>query len=246
VIVGSGLLAGAFAEFADDAEWVIFASGVSNSQAAGHEGFEREERLLEMYLSRADQSLVYFSSCGLVDGDTANSPYMRHKKRMEARVLSVPGSVVFRLPQLVGPTSNPHTLVNYLRDKIATGARFELWTNAERNIVDVEDVVAIAGDLLRGGQVGGQAVNIATSRSLPMPEIVQILERVMGKRGNYSLVPRGAPFRIDTTLASQSATRLGIDFGEGYLERAMTKYYGRGHGSHPLNLVHGVNVNGQR
>jgi nucleoside-diphosphate-sugar epimerase len=226
VIVGRGLLAQAFGSvFAENDEWVIFASGVSNSGESNSAEFLREETLLRSSGEKSDGALVYFSSCGLIDGDTADTPYMSHKRRMESLVLSMPRSIVLRLPQVVGYTRNQHTLINYLRDRIVSGERFTVWQNAERNIIDIDDVVAIAGELLRHPNADSRVINIAVERSSLMTDIVKILEDVIGKRGNYTLEPKGAPLRLNTTLTSGAARRLGLDLGQGYLERVITKYY---------------------
>jgi nucleoside-diphosphate-sugar epimerase len=230
VIVGRGLLARAFSSvFAESDDWMIFASGVSNSSESNSAEFLREETLLRSCGEKADGALVYFSSCGLIDGDTADTPYMRHKRRMESLVLSMPRSIVLRLPQVVGRTGNTHTLINYLRDRIVSGEHFTIWKNAERNIIDIDDVVAIAEELLRHPSADSRVINIAVERSSLMTDIVKIVEDVIGKRGNYTLEAKGAPLRLNTVLANEAARRLGLDMGAGYLERVITKYYALPH-----------------
>ena len=227
MIIGRGLLARSFASIFETSEdWVIFASGVSNSQEEDSAAFLREENLLRSHAESTHGKLVYFSSCGLVVGDTANTPYMAHKRSMEALVLALPGSVVFRLPQVVGNSPNQHTLVNYLRDRIISGEHFSVWGNAERNIIDIDDVTAIAVELLRTSEPAHRVINIAAERSSTMVDIVQTMEATIGRRGNYTVEPKGAPLTLDTTLASQAASRLSLDLGNHYLARVIRKYYG--------------------
>ena len=226
MIVGRGLLASAFAPaFEGSSDWVIFASGVSNSGGNDPEEFLREELLLGSWLKKAHTPLVYFSSCGLVNGDTVDTPYMCHKRRMESLVMTMEGAVILRLPQVVGATHNPHTLMNYLRNKIVSGEHFDVWQYAERNIIDVDDVAAIAEELLRAMPADERVVNIAAEKSSPMTDIVHALEEVLGKQGNYSLVPKGNAMPLDSRVASAAARRLGIDLGGGYLRRTIAKYY---------------------
>lgn len=229
MIVGRGLLARAFAPaFEVNKDWLIFASGVSNSQESEQSEFLREESLLTSCIDRDCGTIVYFSSCGLIEGDTADTPYMSHKRKMESLVLATPNSVVLRLPQVVGSSHNHHTLINYLRDRIMSGEHFTVWQNAERNIIDIDDVAAIAQELLRHTKPSARIVNIAANHSSPMPQIVKIVEFAIGKQGNYTLEPKGAPLRLNTDLANEAARRLGIDLGEGYLERVISKYYAPG------------------
>lgn len=228
MIVGHGLLARSFAaRYAEDPTLAIFASGVSNSLEHRASAFERERHALQALQAQGQhRRLLYFGSCGLLETGHPLSPYMQHKQDMEALVLSRAGGVVIRLPQVVGVTPNPHTLTNYLRDKLLSGDRFTLWSKAERNLVDIDDVVAIASAMIDDGLPARSVVPIAAQRSLRMVEIVAIFERVLQCRGNYVVEDRGSPLPIDQRVAGAAANRLGIDLGGDYAERVISKYYG--------------------
>lgn len=226
MIVGRGLLATAFASFEHDPAMTIFASGVSNSQEARESEYARERALLEDTLQR-DSRLVYFSSCGVVEDATSLTRYMRHKLAMEALVGARPGNLVLRLPQVVGRTDNPHTLTNFLRDRIVSGQAFAIWGRAERNLVDIDDIVSIATSLLVDAAADTPALAaIGAERSLPMPELVSIFERVLGARANCVVEPEGSPMQVVPRLPARLTRALGIDLGEGYAERVLRKYYG--------------------
>ena len=68
-------------------------------------------------------------------------------------------------------------------------------------------------------------VSIAARKSMLMTEIVKIFERVHGKPANYSIVEKGDPLKIDTKKAAETGAHLGIDLGDGYIERVIRKYY---------------------
>ena len=146
---------------------------------------------------------------------------------MEELVRVRHGNFVLRLPQVVGRTDNPHTLTNFLRDRITSGQRFTIWGHAERNLVDVDDVVALATYLLldAGGDIP-PSVAIAADRSLPMPELVSTFERVLGITARCVVEDKGSAMRIEPRLPACHAQALGIDLGEGYAERVLRKYYG--------------------
>ena len=225
MIVGQGLLARAFAaRYGSDREVTVFASGVSNSAETDPAAFERE-RLLLAPLLEGDGRVVYFGSCGSATGDAAQTPYMRHKRAMEQWVAGSARGVVLRLPQVVGHTANPNTLTNFLRDRILSGTPFTVWADAERNLVDVDDVAAIGARLVDSAGSGAHVFSIAAERSLPMPELVAVFERVLGRAARCELQPRGAPLRIEATQAAAAARALGIDLGEGYAETVIRKYY---------------------
>lgn len=226
MIVGSGLLARAFApRYAGDDRVLIFASGVSNSEETDPRQFQRESELLDQAIAADPRRLVYFSSCGVANAVEPLSPYMRHKLAMETRVSQRPGGLVIRLPQVVGRTGNAHTISHYLHDRILSGERINVWTRAERNLVDVDDVAAIADVMIGAEDSGPRVTTIAAEHSLPMPEIVGIFEAVMGRKANCVAVDRGSPLPIDAAPALAIASGLGIDLGEGYLRRVVEKYY---------------------
>jgi nucleoside-diphosphate-sugar epimerase len=150
MIVGKGLLAKAFEQrFGDNRDVVVFASGVSNSLETRPSEFAREETLLRELLARRACRFVYFGSCGAAADEPKLTAYMRHKRAMESLVLSAPQGLVLRLPQVVSRAENPHTLTNFLRDHIVAGEHFTVWARAERNLIDIDDIVSIAIHLIQ-------------------------------------------------------------------------------------------------
>ncbi len=225
MIYGSGLLANAFASaFSDDEDILIFASGVSNSAESRPEAFARESDLLCSALG-GGQRLVYFSSCAVANARQSPTPYFRHKLEMERLVLSHDG-IVLRLPQVVGKSHNPNTLTNFLFDRISHGLPFELWSGAERNLIDVDDVAAIATHMIQEGLIQrGQPESIAAGRSVTMLRIVRVFEEVLGLKADFTTVDESLPFPIESRLCQEVASELGIRFDEEYLSRLLRKYY---------------------
>jgi hypothetical protein len=229
VIVGQGLLARAFAPGTGLAPGtVIFASGVSNSNTTEPAAFAREDALLRTWLDHAPGDLVYFSSCGLATGDSAHSVYMAHKRSMEALVLAHPRGHVFRLPQVVGLTGNPNTLVNYLRAHILADEPFEVWQFAERNLIGVDDVRTLVVAMLAEGPHERGPTNVAALHSTPMVELVRLLEEHLGRKARFTLVPRGEPMVLDTGCVARVAGQIGLDLGETYAARVISTYCLRG------------------
>lgn len=226
MIVGNGLLARTFApRFAEDPHIVIFASGVSNSMERRSSEFARERLLLQGLLEDHDRPVVYFGSCGVLAAE--QTPYMAHKREMESLVLATSGGMVLRLPQVVGATRNPHTLTNFIRDRILADEHFTVWSRAERNLIDVDDIAAIGAIVIEQKKTPtARVVAIAASRSMAMPAIVSIFERVLRRRAIYAIENRGSPLPIDSSTAVSVAAGLGIDLGPAYAERIIRKYYG--------------------
>ena len=230
MIIGNGLLAQAFAPYyADRDDVVIFASGVSNSRETDPAAFARERDLLKQALAaaaRRDQVLVYFSSCSIADPELTAAPYVLHKHAQEKMIAErAPRRAIFRLPQVVGRTPNPHTLTNYLHQTIASGQRFQVWSRARRNLIDVDDVAQIGHRLLERGDTLNRAVNIACPYSVAVPDLVGLFETVMDRRAHYDLVDSGGSYHIDVDPAMSAAAEAGVVMDQNYVIQLLRKYY---------------------
>ncbi|NTF33481.1 NAD-dependent epimerase/dehydratase family protein [Rhizobium skierniewicense] len=227
MIIGRGLVASAFVPyFESDQDVIVFAAGVSNSGETRAEEFLREEKMLRGYLEAAGQ-LIYFGSCSVFDPEMANTQYVHHKLEMEALVSSYRGNAIFRLPQVVGTSSNSNLLTNFLHQKIENGERFNLWKNARRNLIDVDDIAAIVTHMIRTGDSKAGVYNIASPFSVSILDIVEVFEKVSGKKAVYSLIDAGSGYDIDVPDVKRAASDLNISFDEDYIERTIRKYYGR-------------------
>jgi nucleoside-diphosphate-sugar epimerase len=227
MVIGQGLLAAAFsAEFSQTSDVIIFASGVSNSQEIDPLAFKREKLLLQEAKTQPGM-LVYFSSCSLYDKSLQKSPYVIHKQKMEALVNEAPHRIIFRLPQVVGKTSNPKTLTNFLYNKIMTGEHFNIWRYAKRNLVDVEDLALIAGFIINDSRLKNQTLNIAAPTAITLLNLVKIFESVLRKKAVFSLIDEGGEYDIEPEPAASIANSLGINFEDNYIEKVIKKYYGQ-------------------
>jgi nucleoside-diphosphate-sugar epimerase len=228
MIVGSGLIARTFAVHASALDRVcLYAAGVSNSSCSDESEFERDRLRLQTTLARVDPAMLfaYFSTCSVEDPWSCDSPYIRHKVQLEELVRGRERHVVVRLPQVAGKTPNPHTLLNYLYSRIARSERFELWRNASRNIIDMDDVAAIVVDLIKHENVGGETVNVANSRNSTVLEIVAAMEATIHRCAIYSNLDKGSAYAIDTRRITDAVRRQGVIFDTSYLMRTLGKYY---------------------
>jgi len=227
MVLGSGLVAGGFKEFARDDRYVVFASGVSDSTTQDKAAFEREEQLLEKTIrEHADKTVVYFGTCSVYDPSQRELPYVAHKLAMETMLEERhPHYHIFRLSNLAGSTRNPHTVLNFFAQHIRTGEFFFAWKHAYRNIVDIDDAVALCSHIMRSGSFRNQVVNIANSINYAVPEIIGALETILHKKGNYDLIDKGSNPEIDTDPIADLIRILDIRFDKGYLDRSIRKYY---------------------
>lgn len=228
MLIGSGLLAHAFSSaFLQREDVCIYAAGVSNSSCTNACEFARERQRLADALRQTMHvdAFVYFGTCSVADPDARNTPYVQHKLAMEQMVYTHPRNLILRLPQVAGKTPNPHTLLNYLYARISCSETFELWSKAKRNIIDVADVVSIAQQLIADNSVRNTTLNIANVVNYSMADIVNVMERVVGKHAVYDVVKRGSEYFIDTSDIFPVLDKSGVKFGDDYLEKVIGKYY---------------------
>jgi hypothetical protein len=226
MIVGSGLLATAFEPLATALHDVcIYAAGVSNSLCTDTSEFDRDRARLQRTLEQVEPAtrFVYFSTCSIDDPWSHDSVYTTHKAQLEELVRARDNCLIVRLPQVAGDTPNPHTLLNYLYNRIARSERFDLWRHANRNIIDVSDAASITFDLVRRDTTG--TINVANARSYMLREIVTVFEAMTGRKAIYNLLEKGGSYTIDTSSIADAVQRCGVAFDDGYLLRTLKKYY---------------------
>ncbi len=226
MIVGRGMLAKAFDSYRDHPNVVILASGVSDSTVTDVAQFEREETLLVNTLEeQRKKRFVYFGTCSTLDPELSGSPYVRHKLKMERLIETLSCDyLICRLPQAVGHNGNTNTLMNRLYASIRNGQRFQLWRNACRYIIDVDDVSAVASYMIGQNQYSSRNINIA-SRRFSIFDIVRALENVTQRSAIYSEIDKGASYDIDCYEAHKVARLLNIQFDDTYLHHVIRKYY---------------------
>jgi nucleoside-diphosphate-sugar epimerase len=229
MLVGTGMMAKAFSYFESIQDVIIFASGVSNSQENNNIAFQREEELVRCYLTQNNNVVfVYFSTCSIYDPAYKESRYVQHKLQIEAIIKRYQKEyIIFRLPQVVGKTTSS-TLINFLFNAIKNNDKFEIWGKAYRNLIDCEEVFKICRYIIQSKLFINQTVNVASTIKIPVPKIVEIVEKVLNKKGNYSITDKGSDYDIELTDILPIIIKLGVEFDENYPERLIRKYYCEG------------------
>lgn len=227
MVVGHGLVAQAFYTFKTDDRFLIFASGVSDSTNTDRNAFDREKVLLIQSLrEHREKIFVYFSTCSVYDTTLHETPYVMHKVEME-RIVSQESEryYIFRVSNLVGNSSNPHTILNFFVQHILTNTFFYLWKGSSRNLIDVEDAFSICNHILHAGDALNKTVNVASSVSYDVLDIIKEVESFFGKRGNYEIVLRRSKAVIDISDIQMVISSLNIKFDGDYLGNILKKYF---------------------
>lgn len=227
MVTGNGMIAHAFMDLANDARVHVFASGVSRSTERDARAFVREQQLITAQ-PRGSARFIYFSSCSIYDPTLKNAPYVLHKLRMEALVRELHHDhLIIRLPNLVGRTSNPFTLTNFLRDRIRSGVPFDMHTKACRYLLDVEEVSNDLRSLFTHRSLTGTSIDVCGNVAFPIPDLVRTMERVLGRVTLLNEVDSGSCYTVDNTrFLDLLATHRRAAYEHIDLYALLKKYYG--------------------
>lgn len=226
MVIGSGLLANAFASFSSDKKVCIFASGVSRSNEIDQNAYQRELNLL--LKQETDQRFVYFSTCGIFDPSLQHALYIQHKIKLERLIQDrFKEHLILRLPNVVGRTTNPFTLTNFIRDRIVLDEPFEVHQNATRYILDVDDIIEDLSPLIKNWTFSSFALNVCGNEPVELPKLVCMMEMILKKKAHIDLVEKGASYQVDNSALKRMVpgTRVARP-GLLDLPALLEKYYG--------------------
>ncbi len=227
MVTGNGLVAKRFEWYNGDNNFLVFASGISNSKTKNPEAYNREMNLLKETIEQHDtKSLVYFSTCSIYDPGEKGSAYVQHKMQIEDLIQTrVKQYHIFRVSNLAGRSSNPNTLLNYFFNHVKSGTNFDLWTNACRNLIDIDDAYLIIDHILKNNLFPNRIINIANPENHPVRKIISAIESFLNIRSNYIEIDRGFCFDIDTSSIHPVIKEKRIPFNPEYLQNLLNKYY---------------------
>ncbi len=227
MVVGSGAIANRFLDYALQSRYLLFAGNVHNSAIDDEQQIAAEENTVKHALANhADVIFVYFSSCSVVECPTSPTPYQAHKLRMEHLVKGTATQfLILRIPQLMALADEANSLLPFLVSAVSESRHFDVWKNATRNLIDIDDVYRIVHTMLSNECALNRVVNVASSQQTRVLDLVQIIERYLGKAASYRLVEKGDANEIDSSDIAHISTALEIDFGQNYVPNAIDKYY---------------------
>ncbi|MDB5242827.1 MAG: hypothetical protein JWP57_3452 [Spirosoma sp.] len=229
MVVGNGMIARRFIEFAERSDVVIFASGVSNSKETHPEPFARERQLVDKTLRETRGSLfVYFSTASVEDPTEKGSPYVTHKLKLEQLIRNQAANhLLVRASNVVGGPGNPHTILNFFVNRILRNEPFTIWQHATRNLIDLDDVYRVVTDYIAKPAGWNQTILVANPYSISPLALVQAIETHTGQRAQYELVDKGIPFALSAdSLSDQLQVTAGSYWQpERYVAHLLKKYY---------------------
>jgi UDP-2-acetamido-2,6-beta-L-arabino-hexul-4-ose reductase len=220
MVIGSGLIAKSFSKNKLFDNYLIFASGVSNSNTTDENEFKREENLLMKSLS-TDKPLIYFSS---IFSSSIDNPYFNHKRDMENLIKNNNSNFyIFRMPQIIGNGGNVNNIINLFVSNILNDKKIEIWKDSERSIVDIDDVVSIISYIIKN-KPNNKIYNVSGIESTPVIEIVKILEDILSKKSIISFIDKKSILpSFNCVEIEDSINSLLID-KEDYTKKILKKY----------------------
>ena len=224
MVVGNGLLAKIFASYKEDKSIVFFASGVSNSNNTNSNSFDREKKLLIETIERyKEKTLVYFSSCDVIYAEQINKLYYFHKLDMEKIIQeNVQQYYIFRLPQTIGYSNNPNSLINFFIMSIKEQKELPIWEYSYKNLIDVDDVYELVVNVINKNIAQNKIVNIINPNYYSILEIVKVIENILKKNAKLLIKKEGyrPNYFYDRDLLNSK-----ISFDSDYLETSIRKHY---------------------
>jgi nucleoside-diphosphate-sugar epimerase len=228
MIIGTGLLAKKFEAYKASKDIYIFASGVSNSKETNPKAFKRESDLLKSTIDdNPNVKLIYFSTVSINDASVNSSAYVQHKIKLEKLIKAKAAQyIIFRVSNVVGAKGNPNTIMNFLVTAVKEQKPITIWSKAERNIIDVDDVLFIVKGVL-SKNITNTTINIAVKESMLVSGILKQIEEFLQKKAQVSFKEMGSALDIDTNEIVEYLILIEQKFGakERYIQALLNKYY---------------------
>lgn len=227
MVIGNGTVANSFTHYANNSKVLIFASGVSNSKSNNESDFRREETLIKESIKEyQDYRFVYFSTFNIYDNSEKDSPYCLHKLKMEKIITdNVYNYHIFRLGHVAASASKKHTVLSFLVDAITSGEKFNVWQNAARNIIDIDDISKICTYIIDNEMYTNNTLDICNTSNIKIPNLVGLIEDISGIKGIYTNLDCGEEPVLRDNPLEPIFEDLNIHFDAGYVRRVITKYY---------------------
>lgn len=207
--------------------FVLFASGVSDSKNASVQDFERERNLIiETAGKYPKMSLIYFSTCGIYDPDMQNTAYVQHKLAMENLIQQITDShIIFRVSNIVGFSDNKNTIFNFFINRLLNHEKISVWKHAYRNFIDIENVAEYASIFLEDySQWKNRTLNIAMKENTSVLELVYTLVDVYQVEADIELIDKGNNYSISLDDLCLVLYQKGLEIPSVNLKELVIKY----------------------
>jgi hypothetical protein len=226
MVIGNGLIASVFDSFRDSEMVLIFASGVSDSTEIRATEFERELKLINNCLNDYPNMLfVYFSTYSIEDEKLKDRLYTKHKLAMEEQIINNSSNYLLcRLSNIVGTGGNRSNIFNYIVDSVENEKNIDVWKNASRSIISVDDMKSILLMALEAGEKN-KVITIANEYSYSLPDLIKRIELHFDKIFTGKYLDKGSFSEVDINSTKKYFDLLNRDFSINYIDYLLKTYY---------------------
>ena len=207
---------------------IIYCSGISNSKEKSKHKLVKEIKVLKKFYKKfKDKHIIYISSSGVLDSSRNKSKYLKNKIKIEKFIKkNFQKYLIIRLPEIIGNSRNPNTLINFFYNKIIKKKKFIIFKNSKRNLIGIEDVSKIIKIILIKINTSKKIITLCNKYSNSPKEIIQILEKITKKKANYKEINiKRQNWRLNYNLISKYVKKAGVKFDKFYLKKVLSKYY---------------------
>jgi nucleoside-diphosphate-sugar epimerase len=131
---------------------------------------------------------------------------------------------ILRVSNAVGKGGNPNLLINYLVREIINNSKITVYTKATRNLIDVEDVCKITGEILLNF-TPNQIFNLAYLQNFSIIEITETISEVLGTEPLLQLQNKGSGYEIEVSKIENYFKENNLTDKDQYLSNLIMKYY---------------------
>tara|TARA_B100000780_G_scaffold29744_1_gene18846 strand:- start:767 stop:1477 length:711 start_codon:yes stop_codon:yes gene_type:complete len=233
-IIGTGFLAKGLKKIKllnNSNNFIFYAAGVSNSNSKINKDYIKDKALLKKNIINLDSKkvLVYFSSLSIINTKLKKDKYVENKIFIEKFIKrNVKNYLIIRLPQVIGKSSNPNTLTNFLYKKIKSREKFIIWNKATRYLIDIDDIILILQKILSKNYKLNSTINIANLKADSLLDIVKIFEQILFIRASFKEVKSENKNvnikKLNTNTMPNEKCYIQIN-NKNYLNKILRKYY---------------------
>jgi len=112
----------------------------------------------------------------------------------------------------------------FIIDKITNKKKFDVWKNAQRNLIGADDVKYIVNRLIQDFKKS-KTVNIASKTSIDILDIIKQIEIFTNKEANTNLVDKGEKVNIDIRDIEAYLDEIECGNGIAYFKSLLNNYY---------------------
>jgi hypothetical protein len=186
MIVGKGLISSGFQSSKNDyTNYIIFASGVSNSKETNDSEYNREKELILKTINENKQlKIIYFSS---VLVETTKNKYYQNKLDIENLIKTNSDNyIIFRIPQVIGYNGNPKNLFNFIKNSIVNETEITIDKNIERSLLDIDYLVDIV-DYCKD-KVSCEILTISGVKKIKVFTLCNLIGKILNKKPILKIV----------------------------------------------------------